>query len=112
MALTFVGFIGGSKHFDGSLALSTLGLLKTTYYTFLPCFVLILVGAPLIERTQHIASLKAVFSIITATVGGGGALSHGVASPGAGALAECGLAAGVVGSPAPFQGEHDRLDRR
>ena len=71
MALTFVGFIGGSKHFDGSLALSTLGLLKTTYYTFLPCFVLILVGAPLIERTQHIASLKAVFSIITATVGGG-----------------------------------------
>ena len=32
--------------------------------------VMILVSAPLIERTQHIASLKAVFSIITATVGG------------------------------------------
>ena len=70
MVLAFVGFMGGYTHFGGSLALGSLGLLTTTYYTFLPCFVFILVGAPLIERTQHNTSLKAVLSIITAAVVG------------------------------------------
>ncbi|WP_199797476.1 chromate efflux transporter [Hymenobacter amundsenii] len=70
MVLAFVGFMGGYTHFGGSLAFGALGLLSTTYYTFLPCFVFILVGAPLIERTQHNASLKAVLSIITAAVVG------------------------------------------
>jgi chromate transporter len=70
MVLAFVGFMGGYTHFGGSLALGALGLLATTYYTFLPCFVFILVGAPLIERTQHNTSLKAVLSIITAAVVG------------------------------------------
>jgi chromate transporter len=70
MVLAFVGFMGGYTHFGGSLGFGALGLLLTTYYTFLPCFVFILVGAPLIERTQHNASLKAVLSIITAAVVG------------------------------------------
>jgi chromate transporter len=70
MVLAFVGFMGGYTHFGGSLGLGALGLLATTYYTFLPCFVFILVGAPLIERTQHNAHLKAVLSIITAAVVG------------------------------------------
>ncbi|WP_426062056.1 chromate efflux transporter [Hymenobacter sp. B1770] len=70
MVLAFVGFMGGYTHFGGSLAFGTLGLLTTTYYTFLPCFVFILVSAPLIERTQHNSSLKAVLSIITAAVVG------------------------------------------
>jgi chromate transporter len=70
MVLAFVGFMGGYTHFGGSLALGALGLLTTTYYTFLPCFVFILVGAPVIERTQHNAGLKAVLSIITAAVVG------------------------------------------
>jgi chromate transporter len=70
MVLAFVGFMGGYTHFGGSLALGALGLLVTTYYTFLPCFVFILVGAPVIERTQHNAGLKAVLSIITAAVVG------------------------------------------
>jgi len=70
MVLAFVGFMGGYTHFGGSLASGTLGLLTTTYYTFLPCFVFILVGAPLIEQTQRNASLKAVLSIITAAVVG------------------------------------------
>jgi chromate transporter len=70
MVLAFVGFMGGYTNFGGSLALGTLGLLTTTYYTFLPCFVFILVGAPLIERTQHNLQLKAVLSIITAAVVG------------------------------------------
>jgi chromate transporter len=70
MVLAFVGFMGGYTHFGGSLVFGALGLLTTTYYTFLPCFVFILVGAPVIERTQHNASLKAVLSIITAAVVG------------------------------------------
>ncbi|QIX61700.1 chromate efflux transporter [Hymenobacter lutimineralis] len=70
MVLAFVGFMGGYTHFGGSLAFGALGLLTTTYYTFLPCFVFILVGAPLIERTQHNPQLKAVLSIITAAVVG------------------------------------------
>ncbi|MCB2406673.1 chromate efflux transporter [Hymenobacter lucidus] len=70
MVLAFVGFMGGYTHFGGSLALGTLGLLTTTYYTFLPCFVFILVGAPLIEHTQHNRQLQAVLSIITAAVVG------------------------------------------
>jgi chromate transporter len=70
MVLAFVGFMGGYTHFGGSLLLAAGGLLATTYYTFLPSFVYILVGAPLIERTQHHASLKAVLSIITAAVVG------------------------------------------
>jgi chromate transporter len=70
MVLAFVGFMGGYTHFGGSLVFGALGLLVTTYYTFLPCFVFILVGAPLIERTQHNAGLKAVLSIITAAVVG------------------------------------------
>ncbi|WP_165699364.1 chromate transporter [Hymenobacter jejuensis] len=70
MVLAFVGFMGGYTHFGGSLAAGSLGLLTTTYYTFLPCFVFILVGAPLIERTQHNLPLKAVLSIITAAVVG------------------------------------------
>ncbi|WP_324671459.1 chromate efflux transporter [Hymenobacter sp. GOD-10R] len=70
MVLAFVGFMGGYTHFGGALGLGALGLLTTTYFTFLPCFVFILVGAPLIERTQHNAHLKAVLSIITAAVVG------------------------------------------
>ncbi|OUJ71112.1 chromate efflux transporter [Hymenobacter crusticola] len=70
MVLAFVGFMGGYTHFGGALGLGSLGLLTTTYYTFLPCFVFILVGAPLIERTQHNVHLKAVLSIITAAVVG------------------------------------------
>lgn len=70
MVLAFVGYMGGYTHFGGSLGLGALGLLTTSYYTFLPCFVFILVGAPLIERTQHNPQLKAVLSIITAAVVG------------------------------------------
>lgn len=70
MVLAFVGFMGGYTRFGNSLALGTLGLLTTTYYTFLPCFVFILVGAPLIEQTQHNLRLKAVLSVIAAAVVG------------------------------------------
>jgi chromate transporter len=47
-----------------------LGLATTAFYTFLPSFIFILVGAPLVERTQENKMLKSIFSIVTATVVG------------------------------------------
>ena len=70
MVLAFVGFMGGYTHFGNSLVFGTLGLLTTTYYTFLPCFVFIFLGAPFIERSQHNAHLKAALSVISAAVVG------------------------------------------
>ena len=70
MVLAFVGFMAGYNHFDGSLLMGVLGLMITTYYTFLPCFLFILVGAPIVERTQRNTNVKAVLSIVTAVVVG------------------------------------------
>lgn len=70
MVLAFVGFMAGYNHFSGSLLMGTLGLFTTTFYTFLPCFLFILLGAPLVERTQSNASIKTVLGIVTAAVVG------------------------------------------
>ncbi|GEO06676.1 chromate transporter [Adhaeribacter aerolatus] len=70
MVLTFVGFMAGYHHFGGSLAMGALGLVTTTYYTFLPCFLFILAGAPIIEKTQSNQNVKAILSVVTAAVVG------------------------------------------
>jgi chromate transporter len=70
MVLVFVGFMAGYNHFGGSLAMGTLGLLTTTFYTFLPCFLFILVGAPIIERTQENKRVKQILALVTAAVVG------------------------------------------
>jgi chromate transporter len=70
MVLVFVGFLAGYNHFEGSLWYGTLGLLATTFYTFLPCFLFIFVGAPIIEKTQHNQKIKGVLAIVTAAVVG------------------------------------------
>ncbi|AKD03067.1 chromate efflux transporter [Pontibacter korlensis] len=70
MVLAFVGFMAGYNHFAGSLLMGTIGLAVTTYYTFLPCFLFILVGAPIVEKTQSNTSIKAILSIVTAAVVG------------------------------------------
>jgi len=51
IVVAFVGFMAGYNHFHSSLWMGTLGLLTTTFYTFLPCFLFVFAGAPLIERT-------------------------------------------------------------
>lgn len=68
--LVFVGFMGGYNHFGGSLTAGTLGLFTTTFYTFLPSFLFILAGAPLIERTGQNKSVKALLNLVTAAVVG------------------------------------------
>jgi chromate transporter len=70
MVLAFLGFMAGHNHFGNSIAMGTLGLVTTTFYTFLTCFIFILVGAPIIEWTQGNKRLKEILAIVTAAVVG------------------------------------------
>lgn len=70
MVLVFVGFMAGYHHGGSSLIDGTLGLVTTTYYTFLPCFLFILIGAPVVEKTKDNHQLKAILAIVTAAVVG------------------------------------------
>jgi chromate transporter len=60
MVVAFVGFLGAG----------TMGALVATYFTFLPSFVLIFVGAPFIETTHGNLRLTAPLTGITAAVVG------------------------------------------
>jgi chromate transporter len=70
MVLVFVGFMAGYNHGGASVLDGTLGLLTTAYYTFLPCFLFIFIGAPLVEKTKDNLKLKAILAVITAAVVG------------------------------------------
>ena len=70
IVVAFVGFIAAYNHFDGSVWMGTLGLLATTFYTFLPCFFFVFAGAPLVERTQRNPTIEGVLGLITAVVVG------------------------------------------
>jgi chromate transporter len=70
IVVAFVGFMAGYNHFHSSLWMGTLGLLATTYYTFLPCFLFVFAGAPLVERTQRKPMIQGVLGLITAVVVG------------------------------------------
>ncbi len=72
MVVQFVGFVGAWQH-PGDLSpllAGTLGALMTTWVTFVPCFMWIFLGAPLIERLHGHAGLTAALSTITAAVVG------------------------------------------
>ena len=70
IVVAFVGFIAAYNHFHGSLWMGTLGLVATTFYTFLPCFLFVFAGAPLVERTQDKPMIGGVLELITAVVVG------------------------------------------
>lgn len=70
MVLAFVGFMAGYNHFGMSLLMGSVGLLATTYYTFLPCFIFVLAGAPMIEQTKGNQQVKNILTITTAAVVG------------------------------------------
>ncbi|WP_114777452.1 chromate efflux transporter [Botryobacter ruber] len=70
MVLVFVGFMAGYSTYGGSLLMGALGLLTTTFFTFLPCFLFILAGGPLIERTHGNVKVKAMLGVVTAAVVG------------------------------------------
>jgi chromate transporter len=70
IVVAFVGFMAAYNHFHGSLWMGTLGLVATTFYTFLPCFLFVFSGAPLVERTQGKPTIQGVLGLITAVVVG------------------------------------------
>ena len=70
IVVAFVGFLAGYNHFHSSLWMGTLGLLTTTFYTFLPCFFFVFAGAPLVEGTQDNPMIGGVLELITAVVVG------------------------------------------
>ncbi|MDZ4747140.1 MAG: chromate efflux transporter [Saprospiraceae bacterium] len=70
IVLAFVGFMAGYNVFEGNMWMATLGLTLTTYYTFLPSFLFIFIGAPIIERTQTNPIIKSVLGYVTAAVAG------------------------------------------
>lgn len=72
MVLQFVGFLGAWNQ-PGDLPpllAATLGALITTWTTFVPCFLWILLGAPYVERLRGIKSLSSALSTVTAAVVG------------------------------------------
>src|SRR3984885_15117836 len=70
IVVAFVGFMAGYNHFHGSLWMGTVGLLATTFYTFLPCFLFVFAAAPMVERTQNVPLIKGVLVLIISVVVG------------------------------------------
>jgi chromate transporter len=70
IVLAYIGFMAGYNHFGGSLAMGSVGLLVASYFTFLPNFIIIFMGAPLIEKSQKNKLIQSVLSLITAAVVG------------------------------------------
>ncbi|MEB3256163.1 MAG: chromate efflux transporter [Synechococcaceae cyanobacterium] len=69
MVVAFVGFMGGWNG-SGSLATALLAGLVTVWFTFLPSFVFILAGAPLVEASRSELRLGPPLMAITAAVVG------------------------------------------
>ena len=74
MVVTFVGFLGGWKQQvlgpDAVFLGATLAALVTTWFTFLPSFIFILAGGPLVESTHGQLRFTAPLTAITAAVVG------------------------------------------
>lgn len=72
MVLQFVGFVGAWQQPGGltPLAAATAGAALTTWVTFLPSFVFILIGGPHVEKLGEQPRLSASLSAITAAVVG------------------------------------------
>lgn len=72
MVVQFVAFVGAYRD-PGTLdpwVAAVLAAALTTWVTFVPCFVFILLGAPYVERLRHDRSLSAALTGITAAVVG------------------------------------------
>jgi len=74
MVVTFVGFVGGwTKSLFGPDALPWAGIVAATvvtFFTFLPSFLFILIGGPLVESTHGDVTFTAPLTGITAAVVG------------------------------------------
>jgi chromate transporter len=70
IVLQFVGFLAGWNQPAplAPLAMATLGAAITTWVTFLPGFLLILAGAPYVERLSHSGRAQTILGTLSATV--------------------------------------------
>src|ERR1700743_1383247 len=64
----FVGFMAGYNNFHASLTMGILALLLTVYYTFLPCFLFVFIGAPWIAKSGENPLVRSVLKFVTAAV--------------------------------------------
>jgi len=74
MVVAFVGFLGGWQQqvlgTDAVFAAGALAAVVVTFFTFLPSFIFILAGGPLVEATRGRLGFTAPLSAITAAVVG------------------------------------------
>ncbi len=74
MVVTFVGFVGGWTHRflgpDTMVSSGTLAAVVVTLFTFLPSFLFILIGGPVVESTHGNLAFTAPMTGITAAVVG------------------------------------------
>ena len=72
MVVQFVGFMAGWNYPGNLSPLSgaVIGSLTATYFTFLPCFMFIFLGAPYIEKFRDNQKISSALSGITAAVVG------------------------------------------
>jgi chromate transporter len=72
MVVAFVGFVGGWSRtaLVDPLTAGIVAACVVTYFTFLPSFIFIFIGAPFIESTQDNLKLTAPLTAITAAIVG------------------------------------------
>ncbi len=71
LVLVFVGFLGGARQSGlEPLAGGLVGAMVTLWFTFVPCFLWIFVGAPYVETVRNIAWLSTALAAVTAAVVG------------------------------------------
>ncbi len=72
MIVTWVGYLGGvaKEVLDNSVSAGLAGAAVATFFTFLPSFLFILVGGPLVEATRNELKFTAPLTGITAAVVG------------------------------------------
>ncbi|MDO8416930.1 MAG: chromate efflux transporter [Agitococcus sp.] len=72
MIVAFVGFVAGWQQtiFADPLCSGMLAASVATFFTFLPSFIFIFLGAPLVEASRHMPKLNAPLTAISAAVVG------------------------------------------
>jgi chromate transporter len=74
MIVAFVGFLGSFKQellgIENLFWAGALGAIVATWFTFLPSFMFILLGAPLVEKSKQYDKLNQILKFITASVVG------------------------------------------
>jgi chromate transporter len=71
LVLVFVGFLGGARQSGlEPLVGGITGALVTLWFTFVPCFLWIFVGAPYVETVRNVRWLASALAAVTAAVVG------------------------------------------